>query len=66
LLVIGAGAIPIGAALFADDAKCPAPPWLAAMVGGMFVLAGLMLIRSASAAPPAPAADVVGPASACS
>ncbi len=31
LLVIAAGAIPIGAALFADDAKFHAPRWLVAM-----------------------------------
>jgi hypothetical protein len=60
LLVIAAGAIPIGAALFADDTKFHAPRWLVAMVGGMFVLAGLMLIRSASAVTRPPATDVVG------
>lgn len=60
-LVIAAGAIPIGAALFADDAKFHAPRWLVAMIGGMFVLAGLMLVRSASAAARPAAADVLGP-----
>ena len=60
LLVIAAGAIPTGAALFADDAKFHAPRWLVGMVGGMFVLAGLMLVRSASAAAQPAAADVVG------
>jgi hypothetical protein len=59
-LVIAAGAIPIGAALFADDAKFHAPRWLVAMVGGMFVLAGLMLVRSASAAARPAATDVLG------
>jgi hypothetical protein len=61
ILVITAGAIPIGATLFADDAKFHAPRWLVAMIGGMFVLAGLMLVRSASAAARPAAADVLGP-----
>lgn len=58
-LVIAAGSLPIGVALFAEDAKFHAPRWLVAMVGGMFVLAGLMLVRSANAAARAPVADVV-------
>jgi hypothetical protein len=59
LLAITAGVFPIGAALFADDARIHAPRWLVAMIGGMFVLAGLMLIRSASGRTRPPAADVV-------
>jgi hypothetical protein len=54
------GAIPVGATLFADDAKFHAPRWLVGMTGGMFVLAGLMLIRSARAAARPPASDVAG------
>ena len=51
---------PIGSALFADDARFHAPRWLVGMVGGLFVLAGLLLSdrRAAAAAPPEP--DVVG------
>jgi polyferredoxin len=60
VLAIAAGAIPIGAALFADGSKFQALRWLVAMVGGMFVLAGLMLIRSARAAARPPARDVAG------
>jgi hypothetical protein len=60
VLVIAAGAIPIGAALVADDAKFNAPRWLVGMVGGLFVLAGLMLVRGSRGAPRVPEADVVG------
>ena len=59
VLTIAAGVFPMGAALFADDAKIHAPRWLIAMVGGMFVLAGLMLIRSARAGASPPEPDVV-------
>lgn len=57
---MAAGAIPIGAALFAGDAKFHAPRWLVGMIGRMFALAGLMLIRSASGVTRPRAADVVG------
>ena len=60
VLAIVAGVFPIGAALFGDDAKVHAPRWLVAMIGSMFVLAGLMLIRSASAPTRRPAADAMG------
>jgi hypothetical protein len=60
VVVMAAGAIPIGAALFADDARFHAPRWLVAMIGAMFVLAGLMLVRSAGAAVRSPAPDVAG------
>ena len=60
ILVIAAGVIPIGSALIADDAKFHAPRWLVGMVGGLFVLAGLMLVRASRGAPRAPEADVVG------
>ena len=46
ILVIAAGVLPIGSALLADDAKFHAPRWLVAMVGGLFVLAGLLLVRA--------------------
>ena len=62
---MAAGVFPIGSAMIADDAKFHAPRWLVGMVGGLFVLAGLMLVR-ASAARPAPEADVVGAGMGCS
>lgn len=57
---MAAGAIPIGAALFADDAKFHAPRWLVGMIGSMFVLAGVLLLMSAGAAARRPETDVVG------
>ena len=50
ILAIATGAIPIGAALLADDASFRAPRWLVGMVGGLFVLAGLLLVRAARGA----------------
>ncbi|HEY7140725.1 MAG TPA: hypothetical protein VIE44_11535 [Methylomirabilota bacterium] len=60
VLVMDAGAIPIGAALLADDANLHGPRWLVGMVGGMFVLAGVMIARAAGAASRSPTPDVVG------
>jgi hypothetical protein len=59
---MAAGAIPIGAAFLADDAKFHGPRWLVGMVGGMFVLAGGMIVRTArlGAAGRSVTPDVVG------
>ena len=60
ILVIAAGVLPIGSALLADDAKFHAPRWLVAMVGGLFVLAGLLLVRASRGTSRPPETDVVG------
>ena len=60
ILVIAAGVIPIGSALVGDDARFHAPRWLVGMVGGLFVLAGLLLVRAARGAATSPVPDVLG------
>jgi hypothetical protein len=60
VLAIAAAAIPIGAALWADDAKFYAPRWLVAMVGGMFAVAGVLIIRAAAAPGWRPESDMIG------
>ena len=60
ILAIATGAIPIGAALLADDASFRAPRWLVGMVGGLFVLAGLLIVRAARGAGQPAERDVLG------
>ena len=60
IVVIAAGVIPIGSALVGDDARFHAPRWLVGMVGGLFVLAGLLLARAARGAATPPVPDVLG------
>jgi uncharacterized membrane protein len=60
VVAIAAGVLPLGTALFADDARFHAPRWLVAMIGSMFVLAGVMLVRLGAPAAQRRAADVVG------
>lgn len=50
LVVVASGAVPIWASLFADDAQFHGPRWLVGMIGGMFVLAGVLVMRGAVAA----------------
>lgn len=57
VVVIAAGLIPIGAAFFADDAGFHAPRWIVALIGAMFVLAGLAVMRRPAGAEDA-AADL--------
>jgi len=49
LVVVGVGLVPIAGAVFADDSGFHAPRWLVALVGVMFVLAGLMIMRGPAA-----------------
>ena len=60
ILAIATGAIPIGAALLADDASFRAPRWLVGMVGGLFALAGLLIVRAARGAGQPAERDVLG------
>ena len=60
VLVVATGVIPMGAAFVADDAKFHAPRWLVALAGGLFVLAGLLLVRASRDAPRPPETDLVG------
>jgi hypothetical protein len=60
IVVIAAGVIPIGSALVGDDARFHASRWLVGMVGGLFVLAGLLLVRAARGAATPPVPDVLG------
>jgi hypothetical protein len=45
LLVMATGVVPIWASLFADAAQFRGPRWLVGMIGGMFVLAGVIVTR---------------------
>ena len=47
LVVIATGAVPIWASLFADGTQLHGPRWLLGMIGGMFGLAGVLVMRGA-------------------
>ena len=47
LVIVATGVVPIWASLFADDAQFRGPRWLVGMIGGMFVLAGVLVMRGA-------------------